>query len=190
MNKKQKDRIINLILLCISFILIILYLILVLKISDKDNRNSKTEKQETNETVKTVESNTEDEEIVVDKDVESMNEKERMIYYINEFIDKIEEKNYENAYKLLYSEFKDNYFETEEKFKNYAETYFNTDTLVMNFQNIERLGNPVKGNIYVVWMKKGNLFDVKSEEEKEDTKFVILEKDYDDFELSFSVENR
>ena len=103
------------------------------------------------------------------------------------FFDEIENDNYTKAYDLLSKKFKDNYFDTVEKFKNYALNNFNTDTMVMNFQNIERLGNPINGNIYVVWMKMGNIFDIKNDEEKEDTKFVILEKDYDDFELSFSV---
>ncbi|MBR3153194.1 MAG: hypothetical protein IKF52_06335 [Clostridia bacterium] len=190
MNKNQKNRFINLILLLIAFILIVTNLLLILKITDKDTKNEIESEKKINETsnaVESVEIDNENTENTADKDVKSMNEQERMLYYIDEFFDEIENDNYTKAYDLLSKKFKDNYFDTVEKFKNYALNNFNTDTMVMNFQNIERLGNPINGNIYVVWMKMGNIFDIKNDEEKEDTKFVILEKDYDDFELSFSV---
>ena len=88
MNKNQKNRFINLILLLIAFILIVTNLLLILKITDKDTKNEIESEKKINETsnaVESVEIDNENTENTADKDVKSMNEQERMLYYIDEF---------------------------------------------------------------------------------------------------------
>lgn len=181
MNKKQKERFLNLILLLISFILIISNLILFLKYIQKDDESKITEDESQNENEITEEDVSSNEE----NDITAMTEQQRMIYYMNEFLDKIENKEYDEAYKYLNQEFKDRYFKTLDDFKNYSEKNFDMSTMAVEFNNIERLGNPVTGNMYVLWVK---LVDVlRKNENNEPINFVILEKDYNDFELSFKV---
>lgn len=184
MNKKQKEKFINIILLLIVFVLIISNLILFIKFKDKDE----TEKIQAKETQNIVENTTQvKEETTEEADVTVMSEQQRMKYYMNEFLSKIENEAYNEAYNYLNQEFKDTYFKTLDEFKTYAEKNFNMTTMAIEFNNIERLGNPITGNIYVLWVNLVDVLKNTTDEEKETTNFVILEKDYNQFELSFNV---
>lgn len=181
MNKKQKEKFINIILLLISFVLIISNLILFIDYNKKDETKQMSSQENQNRIENVIDNNTETEE---KEDITSMTEEQRMKYYMNEFFDKIENEEYDEAYNYLNQEFKNKYFKTLNDFKNYSEKNFDMTTMAVEFNNIERLGNPVTGNIYVLWV---NLVNVLKNEDKEETNFVILEKDYNNFELSFSV---
>ena len=61
------------------------------------------------------------------KKLYDMSEQERITYYCGEFFKLVDTKNYEKAYNLLYSEYKDNYFPSVSTFKKYIETYFPDD---------------------------------------------------------------
>ena len=175
MKKKQKDKMINLILVIIAIVIFIINIVLFLKGSTNETETELIENDISSE-----ENYNNNFESV---NVKEMDESDRMMFYINEFLDKLEGKDYKTAYSYLNNDFKNNYFKSEEEFKNYVENNLNIATIAMEFSNIERLGNPINGNIYVVFV---NLIDYQKDTKKE-TKFVILEKDYDDFELSFSL---
>ena len=186
MNKKEKERFINIILLVIAAILIVLNLIIILKMNNKDENKNEVAN---NETTTTEKEEIEDEEEVVEKDVKTMSEQKRMKYYLNKFLDSIEEKDYKTAYGYLNQDFKNNYFGSEEEFKNYVQNKWNISTMVIKYTNIQRIGNPINGNIYILFVNLVNVLEKQDNEEGLfETKFVILEKDYDDFELSFSLE--
>ena len=118
-----------------------------------------------------------------------MSESKRMKRYIGMFFEDIEEGKYLEAYSVLNEEFKNNYFPRLEDFEEYAKKYLNSNTLAITYDNIERLGNNKTGNMYVVWTTITDIFRPKlAEDEKiEQTNFVIIEKNYNEFEMSFSV---
>ena len=62
----------------------------------------------------------------------------------------------------------------------------------MTYDNIERLGNEKTGNMYVVWTTISNMFmrKLKDGEKIAQTNFVIIEKNYNDYEMSFSVNDQ
>ena len=61
--------------------------------------------------------------------------------------------------------------------------------MTLTYDNVERLGNSKTGNMYVVWVTISNMFQskLKDGEELPQTNFVIIEYDYNKYEMSFSV---
>lgn len=115
------------------------------------------------------------------KDLSELGERDRMEYYVSSFIKAIENENYRDAYDMLYDGFKDNYFPTYESFEEYAQKNFPKFTSVEH-QNIER-----NGDIYVLWVRFSD--SLGSKDSYIERKFVIQEKDLNDFKLSFSLDN-
>lgn len=111
----------------------------------------------------------------------SMGERDRMEYYISNFINLIESKKYEEAYDLLYDDFKTNYFPTAGQFQSYAEKYF-PSMANLEFTNIER-----NGDVYVIWVTITDLINGKKNEAGKEYNFVVRENDVNDIDLSFSV---
>lgn len=113
------------------------------------------------------------------KALSKMNESDRAKHYASCFMDKIDLKQYEEAYDMLYDEFKNNYFPTLASFEEYAEKTF-PNLFTLDHTNVER-----NGNIYVLWT---TIYDImKSRNEGTEINFVIQENDLNDFVLSFSV---
>ncbi len=184
MSKNQREKLINIILLLIASVLVISNLILFLKFNKKEEKSNTVENN-----IISQENKEEVYEVPEEEDVSEMTEQERMELYVNNFFDKIEKRDYETAYNYLNQDFRNNYFNTLDSFKEYCEENFKMTSLAIEFNNIERLGNPVNGNMYVLWINILNIFEKSKEqtEEQDETNFVILEKGYNDFELSFSV---
>ena len=112
-------------------------------------------------------------------ELSNMGERDRMEHYLSEFITAVESGNYETAYQMLYSEFKENYFPSISDFEKYAKGTFPSIIALKN-TNIER-----NGDIYVLWVTISNPLSGKASEKE--MNFVIKENDLNDFELSFSV---
>lgn len=108
-----------------------------------------------------------------------MGERDRIEHYVASFVEAIENKEYEDAYEMLYDEFKDNYFPTYVSFEEYAKTKF-PSMISMEYTNIER-----NGTIYVVWVKMSN--PLGSKDSGREMNFVVQENDLNDFDLSFQV---
>ena len=116
---------------------------------------------------------------IAKRDLSGLGERDRMEYYDSTFMSAIENGDYENAYGMLYDEFKTNYFPTLESFQTYAQTKF-PKMVSLNHTNIER-----SGDIYVLWVELSS--SLSSKDSAIEMNFVVKENDLNDFVLSFSV---
>ena len=172
MSIKKSKRLI----IVIGIILIILILLLVvLKVFNKQNNQlSENDIQKISE-----EADKKEKDAILER-LYKMSEQERINYYCAEFFKLIDTKKYEQAYNLLYDEYKENYFPSLASFKRYVQEYF-PDDIALNFTNIERLGE-----IYVLWVDvKDSLNGVKFGHNFS-MNVVVKENDYNDYVLSFS----
>lgn len=131
-------------------------------------------------------------ELSLDEQLRNMSESKRMKKYVGVFFENIEKGKYEDAFKVLNEDFKLVYFHNSlDEFTQYAKKYFDPSVIVVSYDNIERLENSKTGNMYVLWLTIGNLFQPKLAEDSEipQTNFVIIEYDYNNYEMSFSLMN-
>lgn len=177
-QRKIKKR--DVFLLITILILVIINLILFLK----EYSTPKTQVQESTGIISNVKS--EKDNVIVPKDdkelvvkLSKMKERDRIEYYCGEYIKKIEQKEYENAYNLLYSEFKEKYFPTLESFKEYVDKTY-PEEFALEYDDITR-----QGNIYVLRLKILDILGSKEDEKVQ--RVVILENNYNDFVMSFQV---
>ena len=111
----------------------------------------------------------------------NMSEQKRMEYYVSGFIKLLEARDIQNAYKVLNEDFKKNYFNNQEAFGEYIKKYFPKETSV-KYKNFERLGE-----IYVFELE---IKDILSNKPNDFSCYMVIkENDYNDFELSFSVDS-
>jgi hypothetical protein len=103
-----------------------------------------------------------------------------MTYYTAEFFKLIDSKNYEEAYKLLYDDYKENFFPTEANFEKYFKDYF-PDDFSLDYTNIERLGS-----IYVLWVSVKDTVNGSTYGHNFSMYVVIQENNLNDYVLSFS----
>ena len=112
---KIKKKTLRIAIIITVFVLIILLFSLLLLI-----RNSETRKQ-TNIEKANIEYIEKANQKVVE-DLSDKPEQERIQYYCANFFKLIDTKRYEDAYKLLYSEYKENFFPTFNNFKTHLKT--------------------------------------------------------------------
>ncbi|MBR3613760.1 MAG: hypothetical protein IKL55_01085 [Clostridia bacterium] len=113
------------------------------------------------------------------KNLAKLEEGDRIQHYASDFMEKVDLGKFEEAYNLLYEEFKNNYFPTLASFEEYAKNKFPT-TMTLEHTNIER-----NGDIYVIWTTMYDL--MKGKDAGIEMNFVVQEKGLNDFVLSFSV---
>ena len=168
----------------IALIIFIIQLVLPKTTQTNENNQTKASEQTTE--------NTTEEPISRREEVKDLTENARIKRYIGYFFEDIENGDYQSAYNVLNEDFKSTYFPTLDDFTTYAKKYFSSSLISMTYDNIERLGNEKTGNMYVVWTTISNMFMRKLEdgEKLPQTNFVIVEKNYDDYEMSFSVNNQ
>ena len=118
-------------------------------------------------------------ENMYEKDLSEVTERDRMEYYVSEFISALENSKYEDAYNMLYDEFKTNYFPTLTSFEEYAKKTF-PKMCIIEYTNIER-----NGNIHILWVTMSSA--LASKDYGVEMNFVIQENDLNDFVMSFSV---
>lgn len=185
------DRKINkrmLFLILILLILIIVNLILYVKliaqpnnelkslygqsmVKNGDGRENDNSKKENTPVART------DEEII--RQLSTQGEWDRMDYYYGVYFKHLEKKEYEEAYNLLYDQFKKNYFPTLDEYISYIEKTYPAECAWVD-EDISR-----QGNIYVLKMK---IIDtLGSRDDEKEQRVVIRENNYNDFELSFQV---
>lgn len=114
------------------------------------------------------------------EDLKSMTERERVEFYFSEFMDYIENGKYQEAYDLLYPEFKNNYFKTLDDFKKYVNKTY-PDFVSFSYNDIDR-----QGYIYVLTIAVINP-DLDKNEARKSQRIVIKENDFNNFVLSFQV---
>ena len=158
----------------IAVVIVIVFLIVLKVVS---NKNKVDYSKLSDEELKVVVANKIDD--INKNELGNLGERDRIEYYLSEFITAIENKNYETAYQMLYGEFKEKYFPSISDFEEYAKTKF-PSMISLEHTNIER-----NGDTYILWITLSNpLAGKKSQKEMN---FVIRENGLNDFELSFSV---
>lgn len=186
--KKQKKN--NNIKYIVAIILIAIIMIINLIVIIRLTKKPKSANQANNPI--SSESNNDDTEEDLgsrEDDVKSLPETLRIKRYIGFFLEDIENGDYQSAYDVLNEDFKKTYFTNLDEFKEYADKNFNSSIMTLTYDNVERLGNSKTGNMYVVWVTISNMFQskLKDGEELPQTNFVIIEYDYNKYEMSFSV---
>lgn len=184
--KKRKLQISDTVLIFIILILIVISLtlyvkkILIPKKQEQQAQNSTqqttvvSESKQNNQTVEVPKTN---EEII--KKLSTLGERDRMEYYCGVYFKHIEKKEYNEAYKLLYSEFKEKYFPTIEEYEEYIEKTY-PKNWALEYDDITR-----QGSIYVLRLKILDILGSKDDEKIQ--RIVVKENNYNDFVISFQV---
>lgn len=169
---KNKLKILDYILIITLLITIVIVLTIVIKSLEKKSIQKEVVNNGKNVTdIKQDDSNNE---------LKDMSERQRMEFYFSEFMDYIENGKYQEAYNLLYPEFKENYFKTLDEFKKYANKTY-PEFVSFSYNDIER-----QGNIYVLMITVINP-ELSKSEAKKSQRIVIKENNFNDFVLSFQV---
>lgn len=186
-NKKNKNLDIIILIILILFLIIfnlILYVIKIMKPQqEEESSNSSHEQIEqfTKNIVNQYPSNvpTTDAEIIAY--LQTLKEGDRIAYYCGQFIRYVDEEDYEKAYNLLYDEFKENYFPTQEDFEKYCKEFYPRFFGVI-YDDIDRYAE----NTYVFRLI---IVDYKSpnKESEKIQRVVIREYDYNNFKVSIQV---
>lgn len=178
-NNKNDIKKSTIILVVIIIILTSINVSLLKEKKERDKNTSTTNTVEEQTYVRQTEEELKQERI---QKLKKLGERDRMEYYIGEYIGLIEEKKYDKAYELLYPEFKDNYFKTLEDFENYAKEKY-PSSIIMSYNNIER-----QGDYYVLFTEIIDADTVNTIAEKRISQnIVVKENGYDDFYISFDA---
>lgn len=175
-KKKNNNKYIVIVAIVAIAMLATLCVIISLIIPKQNNQENKSGSSQTTS------SNNTSETISQEDEIKSLSESNRMKRYIGIFFENIEQGNYQEAYNKLNEDYKSNYFSTLQEFTDYAKENFKTNMLGVTYDNIERLGNNKTGNMYVVKVTVADMAKGKIE-----TDFVIIETDYNNYEMSFSA---
>lgn len=187
-NKKEIKRRNKKILLIILITIILIWTIINIssifklmemakKLEDRTTENTtNTTIEEKQLTKEEIEENTNELEIA---DLKDKDERTRIQQYCGKFLKYIENKEYDKAYELLYSDFKNNYFKTVEDLKKYAEEKFPQTLIAVEYNNIER-----QGQYYILFTTIKAPLNV---EYSMDQKFILVENGFNDFKISFDV---
>ena len=170
----KKIEVKDIILMIICLITFLINIILFTKISLKSNQTISNQIQQN--ITDTYNLSEEEKELAK---LREMTERDRMEFYFSKFISYIKSEDYETAYNLLYPEFKENYFKTQEEFEKYVKKTY-PKSVGFSYNDIER-----QGSIYVLIIK---IIDTNKKIGEEKTQRVVIkENDYNNFVLSFQV---
>lgn len=174
-HKKQIKLIHILMILAIILLLVVGYSV----VKENNNEEENTIQTDVNVAidVEEISKSSEQDEL---KKLSEMTERNRIEYYISNFIRDVEEKNYEKAYSVLNKDFKKNYFPNKKDFVEYVKNKFTVMTDVQ-YTNFER-----NGQIYVSWLTITDAIN-GGKNFGEEMNFVVKENNFNDFELSFSI---
>ncbi len=168
----------NILIIIVVLLLIIINIVLYMKYDELNKFNIQGNVIVTEENVTSKNNIQVNDDILTE--LKSMSERERMEFYFSEFMDYIENGKYQEAYNLLYPDFKDNYFKTLDDFKKYVNKTY-PEFVSFSYNDIER-----QGNIYVLMITVINP-DLNKSEAKKSQRIVIKENNFNDFVLSFQV---
>ena len=173
MIKKQDNR---LIVFGLGAIVILLIIVVCMKINNMEPEYSELTEEELDVEI---------EEQIDEMKIRTLSELEegnRIEYYAKDFIEKIDNGQYEAAYELLYDDFKLNYFPTLESFKQYSEENF-PKLMSLEHTNLER-----NGNIYVLWTTIYDLMQTRVCGKV--INILFKENAINDYEISFSLNGK
>ena len=163
-------------LLVIS-IVILIFLVIAVLITRNNSKDSTDYSGMSEEEVQAVVN--EEIEQMEKNDLGEMGERDRIEKYVADFLESIENSEYEVAYEMLNNDFKNNYFPTFSDFEQYAKNKF-PSMIAVEHTNFER-----NGDVYIVWTNLSN--PMGSKDSAIEMNFVVKENDLNDFELSFKV---
>ena len=178
MRQKSKNEAGGILKLLVLLFVVLIVIIVVIVILQKNNKSNDSNIGETK--VITPEEEKEIRDSAKISDLAEMEERQRMEFYFSEFIEAIELGKYEDAYDMLYDDFKQNYFPTYNDFEKYAIEKF------PKFIGIEHTNFERNGTVYVMWITMTDTIN-GSKDSGIELNVVIQEKDLNDFKLSFSV---
>lgn len=168
-NKRNSKKIKYVIL----FIIILLICLLFSLSEMKNKSNNQTDLEKANIKYQ------EERKREIAEDLSEKDEQQRMQYYCGNFFKLIDTNQYEEAYDLLYSEYKENYFPTIQNFKKYFIDYFPSD-FALSYSNFDRLGD-----IYVLTV--GISDTVNGSYGKNFSLYVVIQENaLNNYVLSFS----
>lgn len=185
-KQRKNNNIKYIVAIILIAIIMIINLIVIIRLTKKpksaDQANNSISSESNND-------DTEEDSESREDEVKSLPETLRIKRYIGFFLEDIENGDYQSAYDVLNEDFKKTYFTNLDEFKEYADKNFNSSIMTLTYDNVERLGNSKTGNMYVVWVTISNMFQskLKDGEELPQTNFVVIEYDYNKYEMSFSV---
>lgn len=172
--KKENAKIVKIAILCMIIVLIILSIVVAVLTKKQEENEVKAQNAEIQ-----INNSKQIENSVVMNKLAEMEERDRMEYYFSRFLNAVESKEYEKAYEMLYTEFKENYFPDLESFESYIKKTFPKLSSVEH-TNIER-----SGKNYILYITITDSLSANTE--KKEMTFVIQENDLNDFVMSFSV---
>ena len=187
-KRKKNDTKYIIIAIVVIAIIMIGVLSFVINAIVKSNQKENNTNITANSTNASSEENADEQTTQLDE-IKQLSESSRMKRYIGNFFNSIEDGDYQSAYDVLNEDFKKRYFSNLDEFTTYAKKNFGSSMVGISYDNIERLGNNKTGNMYVILLTISNVFQKKLDEDEKlpQTYFVIVEKDYDNYEMSFSV---
>lgn len=122
----------------------------------------------------------EEENTIMNK-IEDMSEVGRIQVYCGEFLKFIEQQRYEKAYECLNEDFKNNYFDSIEKFTEYVKNKYPKTNIAATYNKVDR-----RGEIFVLKVKISQVFN--SEFESFEQRIVVKENGANNYKISFQVE--
>ena len=169
-------KILFFLLIVVIVIIVVVNTIFMTKSNKSENVLVNGVAQENILTAEEIEENTNQLEI---EDLKDKDERTRIQQYCGKFIRYIESKDYDKAYALLYPDFKNNYFPTEEDFAKYAQERFPSTLITVEYDDIER-----QGKYYILYTTIKTPLDSSY---SMDQKFILIENGFNDFKVSFDV---
>lgn len=171
--KKNKNPYLKPIIIAVVVIIVLVFLMMITKSRNTNGPMTQEEITKLNAQLK------EEKAKEIKQDLSAKSEQERMQYYCGSFFQLIDSQKYQEAYDLLYDEYKENFFPTFENFQRYIKEFFPAD-FALSYLNIERLGDIYVLNVTLRDLVNGSLghnFDM----------FVVLrENALNDYDISFS----
>ena len=168
-------------ILFVGIIIVIIVIVIIASILIKNNTDNRQEKNE--QSVSEISNKVEDEETESNEEIinelKKKTEAERIRTYLGTYFRYIEKKQYESAYNLLYSEFKETYFPTLEDYEKYLQEQDIPEMLTIDYDQIT-----TQGDLYIVTVRIGNMM-ARSDTQKVEKKFIIKENNYNDYYISF-----
>lgn len=177
-NRKKENKLLITITICVLVLIIILLLIfgIFLPNLNKDTPQNNENIVANNEiSIESIYKPSENEWITL----QLSGEESRMQYYVATFVNNyVGDEQYQLAYNVLSSGFKQNYFETFEKFEAYAKQTYPV-LVALSYGYLQR-----EGELYILDV---TIEDLMGEKETFTQTFIIKEHDFNDYELAFSV---
>ena len=171
----------------IILILIAINIIIFLNYKKSENSDNVATQSNTIENTNNTITNTsinENEEIdnQVKNKITNMPEGNRVRAYYGQFIEAIENKNFDIAYEYLNNDFKANYFKTVQEFSEYMMNKYPKNRIVVKYNSVER-----KGEVFVLSVTIDDATDTNFQAFSENV--VIREISMNNFSLSFTKDD-